>query len=357
MPSSAELSTSQRIARSVLIAFLAGLGIWMLRHFLPALCWAVVLAIATSSLYDRWLARFRGRRRELWAAATFTVLVGVVLIAPLVYGAAIAVSEAVSLAHAYLGSAHSGPPALPDWLVRIPLLGERLRSAWHDLFANSGAAAGMLAHLRPALFEWTRRLGVQAIHRMVTLVFTLLTLFFVYVRRDALAADVSRASRRLFGVSVDPLLVRAVAAIRATVDGVVLVAVAEGVLIGVVYGLAGVTHPVLLGAVTGLFAMVPFAAPIAFGSVAVVLVAQGSIGAGVAVTVSGTAMLFVADHLVRPAIIGGAARLPFLWVLLGLLGGVESFGLLGIFLGPALLAALLAIWRQSVSDSSGVQVL
>ena len=124
MPDRAELSTSQRVARSLLIAFLAGLGVWMVRRFLPALCWAVILAIATSSLYDGWLTRFRGRRRDLWAALTFTVLMGVVLIAPLVYGAAIAVSEAVSLAHAYASSTHIGPPELPAWLLRFPLLGE-----------------------------------------------------------------------------------------------------------------------------------------------------------------------------------------------------------------------------------------
>lgn len=352
MPGAAP-SASQRIARSLLIAFLAGLGVWMLRRFVPALCWAVVLAIATSSLYEWWLGRFRGPRRELFAALTFTTLVGLVLIAPLVYGAAIALSEAVSLAHAYLRSASNGPPAPPAWLVGMPLLGEWLRGAWHDLFANAGTVPDMLTRARPALFEWTRRLGIQAIHRVVTLAFTLLTLFFVYLHRKALAAETLRASRRLFGVSVERLLVHAVAAIRATVDGVVLVAVAEGAIMGVVYALAGVSHPVLLGAVTGLFATIPFAAPIAFGAIAVVLMAQGSLVAGVVVAAAGTVVLLLADHLVRPAIIGGAARLPFLWVLLGILGGVESFGLLGIFLGPALMAALLAIWRDSVAPAAG----
>lgn len=355
MPSSAELSSSQRIARYLLIAFLAGLGIWMLRRFLPALCWAVVLAIATSAVYDKWLLRFRGRRRELWAAATFTALVGVVLIAPLVYGAAIAVSEAVSLVHAYLGSAHPGMPDPPAWLVRVPLLGEWGVRVWREFSANAGAIPGVLAHVRPVLFSWTRELGVQAVHRVATLIFSLITLFFVYMRRDALAAEVSLASRRLFGESVGPLLEHGVAAIRATVDGIVLVAVAEGAILGLVYTLTGVPHPVLLGALTGVLAIIPFAASISCGVIAAVLLLQGLIGPGIAVAVAGSVVLFVADHLVRPAIIGGAARLPFLWVLLGLLGGVESFGLLGVFLGPALLAALLAIWRESVAEPEGVR--
>jgi len=68
------------------------------------------------------------------------------------------------------------------------------------------------------------------------------------------------------------------------------------------------------------------------------------------VFVAGMLVLFVADHFVRPMIIGEGARLPFLWVLLGILGGVESFGLVGIFLGPALMAALMSMWRSWSSE-------
>lgn len=345
-----ELLIGQRAARYVLIAFLAGLGVWMLWRFVPALCWAVVLGIATSALYDRWIARFRGRHRRAWAAATFTTLIGVVLVAPLIYVAALAVSEAISLARSFVEAARNGPPAPPGWLAGIPLAGEWLRTGWNDLFTNGGLAMSTFSHARPTLIEMTRLVGVQVVRRIVTLVFTLLTLFFVYLYRDSLREDVMHASHRLFGRSVDRLLARAVAAIRATVDGIVLVAVAEGAIMGAVYALVRIPHPVLLGTVTGVFAMIPFAAPIVFGLVAVVLAVQGSIGAAVGVAVAGVVMLFAADHFVRPAIIGGAARLPFLWVLLGLLGGVETFGLLGIFLGPALMAALIAIWRGWVTE-------
>jgi predicted PurR-regulated permease PerM len=351
----ADLSAAQRTARYVLIVCLVGLGVWMLWRFVPALCWAVVLAIATTTLYDRWLARFRGRHRRGWAAATFTVLVGVVLIGPLIYAGALAVSEAISLARSFIDATRNGAPEPPAWIVAIPWAGDWFRARWDDLFNNGGLAMGSFSEARPTLIEWTRLVGVQVVRRVVTLVFTILTLFFVYLYRDELREDAIRASHRLFGASVDRLLVRAVAAIRATVDGIVLVAVAEGAIMGVVYALTGVTHPVLLGAVTGVFAMIPFAAPIVFGTVAVVLGLQGAVGAAVTVATVGLAMLFIADHFVRPAIIGGAARLPFLWVLLGLLGGVETFGLLGIFLGPALMAALVAIWRGWVREMSGTE--
>jgi predicted PurR-regulated permease PerM len=96
--------------------------------------------------------------------------------------------------------------------------------------------------------------------------------------------------------------------------------------------------------------MVPFAAPVVFGAVALLLGSQGTVGTAVGVLVAGSFVLFVADHFVRPMIIRGGAKLPFLWVLLGILGGIESFGLVGIFLGPALMAALVSLWRSWVAD-------
>src|SRR5690348_16530511 len=104
-----DLSPAQRAARYALIVSLVGLGVWMLWRFVPALCWAVVLAIATSTLYDRWRARFRGRHSRGWAAATFTALIGVVLIVPLIYAGALAVAEAISLARSFIEAARNGP--------------------------------------------------------------------------------------------------------------------------------------------------------------------------------------------------------------------------------------------------------
>ncbi|MGH8148373.1 MAG: AI-2E family transporter [Steroidobacteraceae bacterium] len=340
-----DTSGTQTVSRYVLIACLFALGVWMLRRFLPALCWAVVLAIAASSLYDHWLARFRGRHRHVWAAATFTTLIGIVLIVPLAYGAALAVGEAVSLVRAFIDSARNGPPALPQWILLLPHVGAWLQGLWLELFNSSGAgvALGAMAHARPVI-TFTRLVGVQVVRRIVTLAFTLLTLFFVFLNRDRLSEEVPIALDRLFGHAVQRLLHHAAAAIRATVDGIVLVAVGEGAIMGVVYALAGAPHQVLFGALTGIFAMVPFAAPVVFCFVALLLALKGSLAAAIVVLVACTVVLFAADHFVRPKIIGGAARLPFLWVLLGILGGIESFGLLGIFLGPALMAALVSIW-------------
>ena len=349
----ATASVAQKTARYILIGLLVLLGAWMLRHFLPALCWAVVLAIATSPLYDRWLVRFHGKWRHVFASLTFTTLLGLILILPVVYGGFVAVREGISLVHQYAESTRNGPPELPDWLEQLPWIGQWLNQELTEKLGDATATAHAVSQARPTFFELTRILGAQVFRRLVTLVFTLLTLYFVYLNRDSLRAEVPRVSARLFGPTVTRLLHRAVDAIRATVDGIVLVAVAEGAVMCAVYAIAGAPHPILFGALTGIFAMIPFAAPIVFGAIALLMFSQAAVGAGVGILIAGSVVLFVADHFVRPAIIGGGARLPFLWVLLGILGGIESFGLVGIFLGPALMAALVSLWRSWVAQSYG----
>ena len=97
--------------------------------------------------------------------------------------------------------------------------------------------------------------------------------------------------------------------------------------------------------------MIPFGAPLMFGAASLLLLAQGATIAAAAVLAFGFAVVFVADHAIRPVLIGGATRLPFLWVLLGILGGVETWGLLGLFLGPAIMAVLILLWREWTEGS------
>ena len=218
------------------------------------------------------------------------------LIVPLVYGGIIAVREAISLARTLLDSS-KGPPELPQWLQQLPWLGDWLNGMWLDTgVSDRGARPGEHAadhvgvatatvQTRPAMYQWTRLVGVQLLRRLSTLVFTLLTLYFVYLNRDSLARDVPRVGRRLFGPTVEGLMTRAADAIRATVDGIVLVAVAEGAIMAGVYAVAGAPHPILFGAVTGIFAMIPFAAPVVFGAVALLLASQNAVGAAIGVLI------------------------------------------------------------------------
>ena len=134
-----------------------------------------------------------------------------------------------------------------------------------------------------------------------------------------------------------------------------LVGLAEGVLLGFVYALAGVPSAVLWAAATGVLAIIPFGAPLAFLCVSALLLANGHTGAAVGVTVAGVVVLFIADHFVRPTIIGNATKLPFLAVLLGILGGVETLGLIGLFVGPVVMTLFVTLWHEEKVFGPGVR--
>jgi len=125
-----------------------------------------------------------------------------------------------------------------------------------------------------------------------------------------------------------------------------LIAIGEGVVLGIAYWIAGVPSPVTLGAITGLMALIPGGAPLAFTLVSIYLVASGSPVAGVGLFLWGSIELFIVDKTLRPKLVGGPIKLPFLPTFFGLIGGVKTMGLLGLFIGPVLMAILVSIWRE-----------
>ena len=341
--------TAQRAALLVLTAALALLALWILRHFLPALAWAGVLAIATWPLYARLLALFPGRwQHAVWAPLGFTLLVGIVFVLPLTLFAIEAGREAFVLMRWARGIEQTGLP-VPDWVMHLPY-GASIAQWWHSNLADPAAAKVLIGRIdRSVLFEWTRTIGIQLVGRSTILIFTLMALFFLYRDGRDFARQLSGLLDRVFGPAGVDVARHVVAAVRGTVDGLVLVGLVEGVLLGIGYAIAGLPHATLLGAATCVLAMIPFGAPLIFGLCALYLLAEASVTAAVALAVYGVVITFIADHFARPALIGGTVQLPFLWVLLSLLGGVESFGLLGLFLGPAVMAALMALWRDWVT--------
>ena len=198
----------------------------------------------------------------------------------------------------------------------------------------------------------TRTVGVQVASRVTILVFTVLTLFFLCRDGPSVIEQAQAIAEGLFGPSGARLGNDAIAAVRGTVNGLVLVGLAEGLVLGIAYALAGLHHVVLLTLATGVLATVPFGAPVIFVGCALYLLATAKTTAAIALVVFGTVVVLAADHLVRPLLIGSTTRLPFLWVLLGIFGGLETFGLIGLFLGPAIISILLAIWREATDRRS-----
>jgi predicted PurR-regulated permease PerM len=131
-----------------------------------------------------------------------------------------------------------------------------------------------------------------------------------------------------------------------------VVGLGVGMLMGICYASVGFPGPTLLGFVTALAAMIPFVAPVVFGVVALILFCAGSVVPAIIVAAWGTIVLFIADHFIKPALIGGAIQLPFLAVLFGILGGVETMGLLGLFVGPVVMVLFITLWQESQHHAS-----
>jgi predicted PurR-regulated permease PerM len=203
-----------------------------------------------------------------------------------------------------------------------------------------------LAHMQNAS-EILKRVGSSLMHRVIDVVFAFLCLFFFYKDGGALQRQLDSMGAHLIGARRWALFSEKVpVAVRATVNGLVLVGLAEGVLLGIGYQFAGLSSAVLWAAATGVLAIIPFGAPLAFGAAAALLVYQGATAAAIAIAVWGAVVLFVADHFVRPAMIGNATKLPFIAVLLGILGGVETLGLIGLFVGPVAMTLFVTLWHE-----------
>ena len=341
----AETHRFQPVARIALGTALTALGIWTLQGFLHALLWAGVLAIAIWPLLQLARARFPASGHDILVPAAFTLVVGAVFVIPLGLIATQLGSEAHN-AIAWAQEAQKTGIPVPAAIGRLPF-STSIGNWWRTNLADPEHLSLLLGRVsRVDLMAYSRELGAKIVHRVVLLGFTLVTLFFLFRDGEALVRQMRVASLHAFGPSGERVGRQIVASVHGTVDGLVFVGIGEGVLLGIAYAIAGVPHPSLFGAATGIAAMIPLATPVVFGIVALLLLAQGSFAAAVAIVVFGFLVLFVADHLVRPVLIGGACKLPFLWVLLGILGGVESFGLLGLFLGPAVMAALILLWRE-----------
>jgi predicted PurR-regulated permease PerM len=344
------LSTCFTLAIIVFAAFITQ------RFFMP-LVWAAILCIATWPLFERMLRACGGR--AICAALLVTAISAVIIIAPLAIGIAQASRQAPALA-ALVADANNNGLAAPVWIARIPMVGPAIFEWWTNTLGQPHGVAhllqdGSVARLHSAS-EVLRNLGAQLLHRTIDVGFAFLALFFFYkdgpalVRQlDAIGSHcVGRARWQLYATKV-PM------AIRATVNGLVLVGLAEGVIIGIAYEIAGVPSAVLWAAATGVLAIIPFGAPLAFLAVAGLLLAHGQMGGAIGVAAAGMVVLFIADHFVRPTMIGNATKLPFLAVLLGILGGVETLGLIGLFVGPVVMTLFVTLWHEEKLFGPGVQ--
>jgi predicted PurR-regulated permease PerM len=333
-------------ARVVLAIVLVGFALWTAAGFLPALIWAMILAVSLWPLYIQFAARFTSGPSGL-AAFLFTVIVALILFTPMAL-AVYQVAQQGDVLVGWLKKAGESGIEVPEWIARLPIAAESMQQWWRDNLSDPKAAAGWLKTINAEnASDLFRTMGGQLLHRLFLLFFSLLTLFFLLRNGRAVANRFLETCDRLFGEAGEGLFEKMVDATRGTVNGTVLVAVGEGLLIGVGYLIAGVPNAVLFTIFTTAFAMLPFGAWVAFTTAAVVLLSgDGSGLAAACVFCWGAIVMLAGDHFVWPTLVGGSARLPFLFAFVGIFGGLAAFGLIGLFLGPVIMAALLTVWRE-----------
>jgi len=341
--------------RMVLVGLVIALGLWISKAFIAALIWALVIAIALDPMLIRIRAYRTGKGWNQFVIAMTVLTVALIVIVPLGFGVTQAALEGRQLA-AWAASAKAHGVAAPPWLADVPEVGGALSRWWQAHLGSPEAATRQLDSVYGFdLLTHSRWIGGDVLHRAVIFGFTLLTLFFLLRDRDSIIEQARIAADRLIGPAGERIGRQAVLSVRGTIDGLVLVGMGEGAVMAVVYLLLGTPHPFLLGVLTGIAAMIPFGAAVIFVIAALLLLGVGSPVAAILVIVIGLIVVGIADHVIRPALIGGATRLPFLWVLIGILGGAETLGILGLFVGPATMAVIVMLWRDVVSGPEAAQ--
>ncbi|AIY44171.1 Putative membrane protein [Collimonas arenae] len=339
----------QNAASAGLYALLVLLALWVMRDFIPAVAWAGVIAIALWPLLQRLETPHGSRARRVGVALLLTAAVALFVVLPF----ALVITQAARESHDFIEwfkqAEASGIP-LPGLAEHLPF-GAQVVSWWQENLAGPLHDSPFIKGLHvEAAVTAGRHFGAVAAHGLILFGFMLLTLFVIFQAGSRMSGNLVKATHRGFGAGGALLASQMTAAVRGTVAGLVVVGIGEGALLGIAYAITGVPHATLLGLLTAIAAMLPFCAPVIFCGAALWLFAQGATAGAIGVVVFGFIVVLIAEHFVRPLLIGSSTRLPFLLVLFGILGGAQTFGLLGLFIGPALMTVLTVLWRDWVGQ-------
>jgi predicted PurR-regulated permease PerM len=340
-------SRARALTRAAIALVVVLLALWVARDFLVALIWAAIIAITVWPIYTRFANFILGGRSPALAPTLFTVLTGLVLLGPIVLTAHQIAQGSDAFVQALDQLRESGMP-VPAWLAQLPIAGAYLDLWWRTNLSNPELLVEWLRGVNVEnITAWTGTLGGALLHRLFLFLITLIALFLLLRDGSWLADRALATAERLLGNPGERLASKITDAIRATVNGTVAAAILKGAVIGIAYFLTGVPHPLLFVVLTVALAMVPLGAWLALSVAALTLALPGATTLAAAGLFGfGAATLLIGEYLIQPALIGGTARLPFLLVLIGIFGGMQSFGLVGLFLGPVIMAALLTVWRE-----------
>ena len=333
----------------VALGGLIGATFWVLRPFLPAVIWATMIVVATWPLMRGVEGRLGGRRGLAVAVMTATMVV--IVVAPIAVGIVVVVEHAPDVmgwTKALAATVTTGPP---PWLSDLPLVGKRVAAEWQKIAATSPEE--LVARVRPYLVDVGRwvvgqagSLGILLIQLALTVAISAL----LYARGEATASGVRAFARRLAGESGDRVVVLSAQAVRAVALGIVVTALVQSAIGGVGLAVTGVPHVMVLTAIMFLLAVAQIGAgPILFGAVIWLYWKDETLWAVVMLGWSIVTMSL--DNVLRPMLIKRGADLPLVLIFAGVIGGLLAFGIIGLFVGPVVLAVTYTLLRAWVARS------
>ena len=350
------MSDPQRDLTRIVLAvlFLGGLiaaSLWILSPFLGALLWAVMIVIPTWPLMLA-LEKSLGRRRWLAAGAASFVLL-LILILPVLATVTTIIGHVEDIRGWAKYVRNFTLPAPPTWLAGLPLIGERAVDLWREVAVKGvEALSDTFAPYAGDLVQWfIARIGTFGVV-LVQLVLTVVATAVLYVHGEQAADAVLRLGERLAGKQGEAAVRLSAQAIRGVALGVVVTALLQALIGGAGLAIAGVPFAAVLTALMFLLAVAQIGATVVLIVPVIWLYWSGSPGWGTFLVVV-LVITATIDNIVRPILIKKGADLPLLLVFIGVIGGLVTFGLVGIFVGPVVLAVsytLLRAWLGMAAE-------
>ena len=341
------MATENRIERTIGLVLLAVLAIGcvlVLRPFFTAVCFALILVVATWPAFER-LRQSLGGRRTLAALLMVALATLVFVLPPALVASSIDQHVAGTIRLLRDLSQHGLPPP-PTWVADLDAVGPQIYARWQVLAQGGPEAAERIQ----AFIAWARHelidAGLSLGNAVVKLILAVLTAFFLYRDGEAVRHSLVMAGRRIAGDQAPRLLRVAYATINGVVYGVLGTALAQALLILIGLWITGIPAALLLGLLLFVLALIPFGPVLIWGPAAIWLYLDGEIGRAVFIVIWSVAAGFVTDNLLRPWLISRGSDLPLILILFGVVGGAVAFGVLGLFLGPTLLAVAYELIRE-----------
>ena len=339
-----EPSSGKSYAYFGAIAFLVIGCLYVLRPFLAAILFAAAVVISSWPMFVFLLCRMNGRRTLAALTLTLTLLLLVIMpIALVAYNLADDVGLLYEKLKLAVATGHVEPPS---WLRQLPLIGDWV----YKYVAHAVSSREQMAEVAQRLLEPARHYllggGIVLGVGVAQMSLAAFVAFFLYRDGEALLGAIRIAMDRIIGESAPRVAVTVSHTVRGVMYGLLGTALAQALVAALGFAIAGVPGVLLLGFATFVLSLVPVGPPLIWGGAALWLFNQGQTGWGIFMLVWGLVLISGVDNVVKPMLISRGSHLPFLLVLLGVLGGVMAFGFVGLFIGPVLLAVGYSLMRE-----------